>query len=157
MELDLTIYRNATFDGCIYVKINSRADINSAIVQLFKDGAVVASKEAQQKFVRFKNNEPGLYQSVAILTRNNGAQVRIASSELSITEQAVDAKTMHFPPAQNVKGTHGFCDNVEHHYLELKLEKGCLERLNAENPAVVSRFHGLKNRLAISKISLNTP
>jgi hypothetical protein len=131
-------YRDAPFNGRIYVKIASRTQYREARFSLFKNDQIVASKEANKKFAMFI----GLYQAIAELTLEDGSVVSTTSSKLNIVipPQPRPART------SLKKGTphaHFLVNNVKRHFLEVNLVKGGFERLTAEPSSILPRTqHG---------------
>jgi hypothetical protein len=154
MDYLVTTYRCADFDGRIYVKITSRSNFKSARVLLLKDGGITAEKKTTDRFVMFKENDIGVYKAIVELTLNDDSLLTLESNTTSVVTQALIATANPYPAVQNVKGTQQLCEGVHRHYLELKLQKDCLERLKAEPADMLVKSYDLVCNAPLNKVSL---
>lgn len=153
MQHQVYLYCSENFDGRVYLKIDSRAAMTSATATLIKDGLVVAEQQTVYKFVLFKDVQAGVYHAIVQLTLADGSIAAVESGQIRISKPPLVAQTSFSTP-KHMKGGQRLYGNVSCYTLELKLQKGGLERLRSELAAALPRSYRLLASAQLLQIHL---
>jgi hypothetical protein len=153
MQYRVYLYCSENFDGRLCLKIDSRSAIASATATLLRDGQAVAEEQTVRTFVLFKDVQIGVYQAIVRLTLVDGTAITVESGQIHINKPP-SAQASSFSVTKQMKGGQRLYGNVSCYTLELKLQKGGLERLRSELAATLPRSHHLLASAPLQKINL---